>query len=97
MMAPKFERLRVLGEAMHAAAYELDDPIDQVTVAGDRIVVAARGRRVELSYGYHNAYAEDGSVMPGSGHWSVAIVHADARPSWRQAILRRVGLLRKAR
>jgi hypothetical protein len=97
MMAPKFERLRVLGEAIQAAAYELDDPIDQVTVAGDRIVVAARGRRVELSYGYQNAYGENGSAMPGSGHWSVAIVHAEAKPSWAQAVLRKFGLFRKAR
>jgi hypothetical protein len=74
MMAPKFERARVLGEAIGVAATTLADPIDKMKVSDEKILIFAGRERLELSYAYHNAYAPDGSVMPGSGHWSVSIV-----------------------
>ena len=40
----------------------------------EKIFVFAGRERLELSYVYDNAYSEDGSVKPGSGHWSVSIV-----------------------
>jgi hypothetical protein len=76
MMAPKFERARVLAEALEIGAHELDDPIDKMTVSASRISVFAGRACLELSYAYHNAYAENGGVKPGSGHWSVSIVSA---------------------
>jgi hypothetical protein len=73
MMAPKYERARVLAEALEVGVRELEDPIDNVTVSGDRISIVAGRKRLELLYTYHNAYSQNGSVMPGSGHWSVSI------------------------
>ena len=76
MMAHEFERARVIAEAVDVAASALKAAIDSVTVSGDRIFVSAGAERLELSYVYNNAYAQDGSIMPGSGHWSVSIVGA---------------------
>ena len=73
-MAPKFERARVLAEAIEIGAHKLEDPIDKVTVSGNRISVFAGRECLELSYAYYNAYSEDGGVKPGSGHWSVSII-----------------------
>ena len=74
MMEPRFELARVLAEAVGVAARSLEKPIDRVEVSGDRIFVSAGGECLELSSAYHNAYTQDGSVKPGSGHWSVSIV-----------------------
>ena len=74
MMEPRFELASVLAEAVGVGARALEHPIDTVTVSRDRIFISAGGERLELSYTYHNAYTQDGSVMPGSGHWSVSIV-----------------------
>jgi len=74
MMEPRFERARVLAEAVGVAASVLESPIDKVKISARRIFVFAGGARAELSYAYNNAYAQDGSVMPGSGHWSVSVV-----------------------
>jgi hypothetical protein len=93
MMDPKFERVHVLAEAIRTAAHELDDPIDAVTLSGATIFVAAGSKRVELSYYYQNAYAQDGSSMPGSGHWIVSIVHPAGKSrlaALMQSIRRRV-------
>jgi hypothetical protein len=81
MMEPKFERARVLGEALDIATNALEDPIDKVQVSREKIFVFAGRERLELSYTYDNAYAQDGSVMPGSGHWSVSIVKL-TRKKW---------------
>ena len=74
MMAPKFERASVLSQALDVATNALEDPIDKVKVFREKIFVFAGRERLELSYVYDNAYSEDGSVKPGSGHWSVSIV-----------------------
>ena len=81
MMEPRFERARVISEAIDIAAHALAQPIDKVNVTRDRIFVHAGRERLELSYGYDNAYSTDGSVMPGSGHWSVSIVKS-TRKRW---------------
>ena len=74
MMEPRFERARVLAEAVRVAASALSAPIDKVKISGEKIRVSAGKERAELSYVYDNAYTQDGAVMPGSGHWSVMVV-----------------------
>jgi len=74
MMEPRFERARVLAEAVGVAARSLTACIDQVKIREGKIIVFAGKERAELSYTYNNAYAQNGSIMPGSGHWSVTIV-----------------------
>ena len=74
MMEHRFELARVLAEAVDIGARALEKPIDKMTVSGDRIFISAGREHLELSYTYHNAYAQDGSIMPGSGNWSVSIV-----------------------
>lgn len=75
-MEPRFELARVLAEAVGVAAHSLSKPIDRIKVSGDRIFISAGSECLELSSAYHNAYTQDGSIMPGSGHWSVSIVGA---------------------
>ena len=74
MMEPRFERARVLAEAIDIAARELKNPIDRIQVSGNTITMRAGGERVDLSFAYYNAYTPDGSAMPGSGHWSVSLI-----------------------
>ena len=81
MMEPRFERARVLAEAVGVAARALTASIDKVEISDEKIFVFAGRERAELSYVYNNAYAKDGSVMPGSGHWSVTIVKV-TKASW---------------
>ena len=71
MMAPEHERLRVLGEALEQATGLLNAPIESVRVRGGTIIVESDRQRVSCSFNYYNGYSEDGSVMPGSGHWSL--------------------------
>ena len=72
MMAPKHERQRVLGIAIDRAASILDEPIDRLVVSNRCITCWAGSRRVEMDYGYSNAYdRESGSIMVGSGNWWV--------------------------
>jgi hypothetical protein len=92
MMAPKFERARVLAEALQIGAHELEDPIDQVRISGNRISVSAGRKHIKLSYAYHNAYSQNGSVMPGGGHWSVSII-SSAKENSLAALVR--GIWRK--
>jgi hypothetical protein len=73
-MEPRFERAHLLAEAVSVASSALAAPIDEVKISDKRIVILAGRERLELSYTYNNAYSQDGSVMPGSGHWSVAII-----------------------
>jgi hypothetical protein len=81
MMEPRFERARVLAEAVGVAANTLKDPIDRVKVTRDKIFISAGRERLELAYTYDNAYSQDGSIMPGSGHWSVSIIKL-TKASW---------------
>lgn len=74
MMEPRFELTRALSEAVGVAAAALADPIDRISVSPHRIFVCAGRVCLELSYTYNNAYSQDGSIMPGSGHWSAAVV-----------------------
>lgn len=90
MMEPRFERARVLAEAIEAAVHELKQPIDSIKISGNRIGVSAGATCIEYSYAYHNAYSSSGGVMPGSGHWAVSRIDAKRTSRWR-ALLRRLG------
>lgn len=81
MMAPHFERARVLALAIDQANDLLQEPIDLIRIDGSEITVAAGGLMVTGTFSYHDAYAADGSPMPGSGHWSVELgeVHVSPR------------------
>jgi hypothetical protein len=81
MMEPRFERARVLGQAIDVAAHTLVDPIEKIILSDQAIFVFAGRERLELSYAYYDAYTQDGSVMPGSGHWSVQLVKS-TKLSW---------------
>lgn len=76
MMEPKYERARLLAEAVAVAAALLDEPIDRLTISGGRIAVSAGLKSIALSYAYHNAYGPDGAIKPGSGHWGVSVIDA---------------------
>lgn len=89
MMAPKFERARVLSMALDIGAQQLEDPVDRIAVGRSRIWLFAGATCLELSYAYCNAYAEGGAVMPGSGHWSVSIVGSNRQNPFA-AFVRRI-------
>jgi hypothetical protein len=81
MMAPKHERARVLAIAIDLAGDILDAPIDRLVVSDSRITCWAGWRRVEMSYGYSNAYdGADGSIKLGGGHWWVNPIGPPAGP-----------------
>ncbi len=71
MMEPKYERLRMLGEAMRAGAEHFSHPIDRLEVKGGKVIVSAGGERLVLSYHYNDNYNAQGDVLLGSGNWSV--------------------------
>ena len=71
MMDPKYERLRMLGEAMSAGAEHFNRPIDRIEVKGGKVIVSAGGGRLVLSYHYADSYDAQGNVLLGSGNWSV--------------------------
>ncbi len=73
MMAPHFERARMLQAAIQTAVYELNDPIDRIEVIGGKVLAWAGNKCVVMRYGYENAYGADGSPMPGSGSWQVTV------------------------
>jgi hypothetical protein len=77
MMAPKYERGRMLEQALQLAIYELADPIDRIEVIGGQVVAWAGGRRLKMSFGYEASYGERGEPMPGSGTWRVWV---DGKP-----------------
>ena len=89
MMAPQHERARVLNLAIEFAANELSDPIDKITVFAGQILIVAGSKRIELSYTYHNAYSENGAIMPGSGNWDVSMIGV-SKENWLIALLRRI-------
>jgi hypothetical protein len=77
MMAPKYERARMLEAAIQAAVHELDDPIDRIEVGGGRVTAWAGSKSMAVRYGYVNATDGSGIPMPGAGHWR-AVVDDDA-------------------
>jgi hypothetical protein len=78
MMAPHYERARMLCTAINHVAAELSDPIDRIEVVFDRVVITAGRRRLTLRYHYQNSHAADGSAMPGSGHWVLEKIPAES-------------------
>ena len=72
-MHPKHERARVLDEALRVAVEQLQDPIEDITVARDHILVTTRSGRLRLGYDYAQGLSSDRQHMPGSGHWNVWI------------------------
>jgi hypothetical protein len=78
MMAPQYERARMLCIAINDAASELREPIDRLEVERDHVLVSAGGRRLRFRYYYADSYGADGSPMPGSGRWVVEKITADA-------------------
>ncbi len=71
MMAPHYERLRVLHAALEAAGAELNEPIDRIEVRGGDVLFWTASEHLAVSYNYANSYDERGSPMPGSGRWVV--------------------------
>jgi hypothetical protein len=71
MMAPHFERARVLHTAIQTATYELDEPIDRLEVTELRIFVWAGKKVIAMKYRYADSYGPDGVGMPGAGEWVV--------------------------
>jgi hypothetical protein len=89
MMAPHFERARMLQIAIEAACHELDEPIDRIEVTGRRVLVWAGAKQVALSYSYANAYDRAGIPMPGSGNWVVEKAGSTEDPrGWLIRLLR---------
>ena len=73
MMAPKYERARMLDAAIQTAVHELDEPIDKIEVVGGRVVAWAGSKSVTMRYGYAGGRDEAGIPMPGSGHWEAVV------------------------
>jgi len=71
MMAPHYERARMLCAAIHAATDELNEPIDRVEVRSRCVLLWAGNKRIALKYYYANSYDPTGGPMPGGGHWVV--------------------------
>lgn len=94
MMAPHYERLRVLHTALEAAGAELSDPIDRIEVRGGEVLFWTCSEHLAVSYDYANRYDERGSAMPGSGSWvvrpgKVQRTRAIARPfrnAWQRVV-----------
>lgn len=71
MMAPYFERARVLHAAIEIATYELGDPIDRVEVTELRIFAWAGKKSIAMKYHYADGYRHDGIAILGGGQWVV--------------------------
>jgi hypothetical protein len=89
MMAPHYERLRVLHEALDCAGRHLDDPIHRIEVKGNQVLFWAGAQTFAVSFEYLNAYDPKGGPMPGSGRWHVTPGKVLGRPSFR-ALIRRL-------
>jgi hypothetical protein len=77
MMAPQFERARMLCTAINTATYELMEPVDRVEVSRSTVVVWAGAKQVTLKVWYANSYDERGHGIPGGGSWQAEVVPAD--------------------
>ncbi len=76
MMAPQFERARLLGVAIQHATNELMEPIDRIEVGARHVVAWAGSRSLTMKYHHASSTGPDGSPMPGSGQWLVETVDA---------------------
>src|SRR5579863_1148229 len=97
MMAPKYERLRLLHLALEEGGNQLADPIDRIEVRGRFIVVAAGDEEVHMTFGYQNSYSDGGAPVLGGGSWFVRLVDAPRRAerSGFRRLLTLLGLSRK--
>jgi hypothetical protein len=85
MRAPQYERARVLCTAINQAASELAEPIDRLEVQQDQVRVSAGREQLVYRYRYVDAYASDGSPLPGSGTWAVEMIAGVERTGpWRR-------------
>jgi hypothetical protein len=57
MMAPEFERMRLLGVMIERATSVLKAPLTKIEVSGNEIICWAGSRRHTMRYGYANGYA----------------------------------------
>jgi hypothetical protein len=71
MMAPHYERARMLHAAIDVAAFELSEPIERVEVSGGRVFAWAGRKRLAMRYYHEDRRDSHGSAMPGSGQWVV--------------------------
>jgi hypothetical protein len=71
VMAPHYERARVLQIVIEQAVYILDDPIEEIVINEGKVRVRAGAKTITGTYGYANTYDNEGSPMPGSGNWWV--------------------------
>ncbi len=76
MMAPQYERARMLCTAINYAAAELLEPINRLKVERDHVLIFAGDKRLTLRYSYANNYDHMGVAMPGGGHWVVEKIPA---------------------
>jgi hypothetical protein len=97
MMAPQYERARVLHEAIETSVQQLGEPIDRIKVTPQRVLIWAAGRRLVMNYRYLNSYDASGAAMLGGGRWIVEC----AEPTQLTAIvswpIRLLGLLNKVK
>jgi len=71
MMAPHFERARMLAVALQTASMELADPIDRIEVIGARVLVWAGKTCLAMTYYYADIYNPRGEPLLGGGSWVV--------------------------
>ena len=77
MMAPQFERARMLSAAIDRAIAELADPIERIEVELSNVFVWAGTKRLTMSYSYANSYSRDGAPLLGGGRWVVEVVEVE--------------------
>jgi hypothetical protein len=69
MMAPHYERARILHAAIETAVQQLSEPIDLIKVTPRQVLIWAAGRQLAMRYHYANSYDASGTAMLGGGHW----------------------------
>ena len=74
MMAPQYERARMLCTAINYAAAELLEPINRLEVEHDHVLI---NKRLTLRYSYANSCDHVGVAMAGGGHWVVEKIPAE--------------------
>ena len=85
-MAPKYERARVLHNAIESVCAELGEPIDKIEVIGGDVLFWAGGQRVRVTYHYMQTYDSRGVPAPGSGTWTMSV----GKVVYNPALMRRV-------
>jgi hypothetical protein len=93
MMAPHYERARMLHAAIDLATLELREPIERLEVSAGRVFAWAGRRRVAMRYCHEDRSDPDGHVMPGSGEWVVEKTALADTP--RNFVARVLGWLRR--